>query len=73
MQVNGRQDNHPRDSRGGDARVLEEQGKYVAPPGTMELLKTYVRYAPYGYHGGAVWSMIQKINPEEGSAKPVTK
>jgi tetratricopeptide (TPR) repeat protein len=54
-----------------------ENGKYVAPPGTNELLNKYLEYAPFGQHSGAVRSMIDKLNEEEAAphkpAKPLPK
>jgi hypothetical protein len=54
-----------------------ENGKYVAPPGTSELLNKYLEYAPFGQHASAVRSMIDKLNEEAESprkpAKPLAK
>jgi tetratricopeptide (TPR) repeat protein len=55
----------------------EENGKYVAPPGTSELLNKYLEYAPYGQHASAVRSMIDKLAGEADTprkpAKPLAK
>jgi tetratricopeptide (TPR) repeat protein len=55
----------------------EENGKYVAPPGTSDLLNKYLEYAPFGQHASAVRSMIDKLNEETEAprkpAKPLAK
>jgi tetratricopeptide (TPR) repeat protein len=50
-----------------------EHGKYVAPPGTSELLNKYLEYAPFGQHAGAVRSMIDKLNEEEEAPQKAAK
>jgi tetratricopeptide (TPR) repeat protein len=51
-----------------------ENGKYVVPEGTSELLNKYLEYAPFGQHASAVRDMIDKLNEEIAPAyKPATK
>jgi tetratricopeptide (TPR) repeat protein len=51
-----------------------ENGKYVVPAGTNELLNKYLEYAPFGQHASAVRDMIDKLNEEiEPTYKPAHK
>jgi tetratricopeptide (TPR) repeat protein len=38
----------------------EEGGKYVVPPGTIESLNSYLKYAPMGDHARVVQDMIKQ-------------
>lgn len=38
----------------------EERGKYVVPPGTIESLNSYLKYAPMGDHARVVQDMIKQ-------------
>lgn len=41
----------------------EEHGKYVVPPGTVESLNSYLKYAPFGEHARVVQDMIKQTQP----------
>jgi tetratricopeptide (TPR) repeat protein len=38
----------------------EERGQYVVPPGTIESLNNYLKYAPFGDHARVVQDMIKQ-------------